>query len=96
MNKSEVYKFQDPKEKLCFTCEHVYKDRLDILLVSHDEDGDWQFLCGEANHNSEKAVVLCLVHLTQIDLTINEVWNLPIGYLAERKSRNDKWKFYKE
>ena len=37
-----------------FTCCHVLEDHKPILYISHDEDGDRQFLYG-GNHREEDA-----------------------------------------
>ena len=40
-----------------FTCCHVLEDHKPILYISHDEDGDRQFLYG-GNHREEDARIL--------------------------------------
>ena len=64
----------------------------DILCVFHDaEDGMWQVLCGEA-HTQEQAMVVSLNEIFIMDNTISELANMTCGYIAERKSKNSKWK----
>lgn len=46
--RQQEFRFQDPSDKICFTCTHVYHDGKENLFVWHDEDGDWQFMCGRA------------------------------------------------
>lgn len=90
-----AFRFQDSGDKICFTCNHVFHDGKDILLVTNDEDGDWQFMCGDGEHEMETGILICLRHATELDPTINDLWDLPLGYEAERKSKNAKWEVCK-
>ncbi|MQP25832.1 hypothetical protein GFJ94_12230 [Flavobacterium sp. LMO8] len=80
---------------MCFTFEHVFEEGKDILYVSHDEDGDWQFMCGESNHVPENGKLICLEHIIKLDSTLNEIAEIPLGHVAERKKRGEKWEIYK-
>jgi hypothetical protein len=63
-----------------------------ILLVSHDEDdGGWQFLCDTTNDPADGRIVH-LTHLVRMDGTINEVADLPLGWLAYRTAIGAEWK----
>ena len=63
-----------------------------ILYATHDnEDGLWQFLCGENDHTEENVNVISLKNATLIDTTINELFEMPLGVGAERKNINSKW-----
>lgn len=86
-----MYKFDLPKNTISFSCTHVYNEGKEILFVSHDDDGDWQFLCGDNNHEDENGVLLCLGHITEMDSSVNEIADLPTGFAAERKSKKDIW-----
>jgi len=61
-----------------------------ILLVSHD-DGDWQFLCGQA-HSGETPHVVCVGHLVARDPTIEEVADLDLNWFAERDAVGGNWR----
>lgn len=93
-NESDIYKFSLPKNTICFTCEHVFEEGKDILYVSHDVDGDWQFMCGEINHEPENGKLICLEHAIKLDSTLNEIAEIPKGYIAERKNHGEKWEIY--
>src|SRR5947209_249261 len=41
-----IWRFQEGSNRAVFTTKSVIHDGLPILFVSHDSDGDWQFLCG--------------------------------------------------
>jgi len=85
------YKFSDPENTLCFTCNHVVIDKKPILYASHDNEGDWQFLCGQENHSEQNAKIISLKEVTELDQTINDLFEMPTGIGAERETINDKW-----
>lgn len=62
-----------------------------IVMVSHDaDDGGWQFLCGTTTDPAEGRIV----HLREIvamDPTVNDVSDLPLGWVAFRESRGAQW-----
>lgn len=61
-----------------------------ILLVTHDEDGYWQLLCGTTNQ-TEDARVVCLGGLFERDRSIGALADLPPGWRAWRESVSDAW-----
>ena len=90
-NKNQ-FKFKDSETKAVFTCDHVLNGGRPILYVSHDSEGDWQFLCGQDDHTEENAKVISLKQATELDQTINDLFEMPIGVGADRKTLKDKWK----
>ena len=90
-NKQEVYDFSDPKNTACMVCSHVLDKKFPILHVTHDEDGMWQFLCGAEGHTTEDAKIIGLGEAVALDQNINDLYEMPLGVGAERKSINDKW-----
>lgn len=93
--KTSNYKFQDPENTACFVCDHVLNRQRPILHVIHEEDGYWQFLCGHDGHDESNAKIISLKQATEIDNTINDLYEMPLGVGADRKSTNDKWEPYK-
>jgi hypothetical protein len=94
--KKSDYKFQDPENTACIVCEHVFNKERPILHVTHDsEDGCWQFMCGINDHDESNAKVISLKQATEIDTSINDLHEMPLGIGAERKTSNDIWKPYK-
>jgi len=89
--KSDMYKFSDPQNTACFTCTHVLNEKNPILYVSHDFEGDWQFLCGAEHHKSGDAAVISLKEAYELDQTINYLYEMPRGVAAERTSVKSKW-----
>lgn len=66
-------------------------DGTPILMVSHDEDdGGWQFLCGTTNEPQEGRIV-ALKEIVRMDPTVQEVADLPLGWIAFRKAVGEKW-----
>lgn len=89
------YKFDEPENTACFVCDHVMHRQKPILHVSHDEEGYWQFLCGQDEHDESNAKIISLKQATEIDNSINELYEMPLGVGANRKSIYDKWEPYK-
>jgi hypothetical protein len=89
---STAYKFKEPENTVCFVCDHVLNKERIILYAAHDkEDGLWQFLCGQNDHTVINAKLISLKQATEIDATINDLFEMPLGVGAERKSKSDKW-----
>lgn len=94
--KKSRYKFSDPKNTTCIVCSHIIEHQSPILFVSHDEeDGVWQFLCGAENHEIEEAKIISLFEATNIDQSINDLSEMPLGFGATRDSINDIWQTFK-
>ncbi|MES2808845.1 MAG: hypothetical protein V4619_09490 [Bacteroidota bacterium] len=92
------YKFKEPETTACFVCEHVMSGERPVLLVTHDEDGQyeyWQFLCGEDDHTDGNITITSMRKATQIDPSINELHELTLGTSADRKNRAAPWELYK-
>ena len=89
-NKS-LYKFKDPESTACFVCDHVLSKERPILYASHDGEADWQFLCGQADHTEDNAKIISLKQVTELDQSVNDLYEMPIKVGAERKTVKDKW-----
>ena len=86
------FPFKDKPDTLCFTCCHILNENKPVLYVSHDEDGSWQFLCGE-KHSQEDARIVSLSEIITLDKDVVELSDLKCGEYAEAK--NNKWIVYK-
>lgn len=93
-NKIE-FKFRDAENKAVFTCNHIVDDKSPILYVEHDSEGDWQFLCGQNDHTDENAKIISLKQAVELDNTLNDLYEMPIGVGAERKRVGAKWNPFK-
>ena len=87
--------FKEAENTACFSCNHIIDQKKPILYVSHDEEGDWQFLCGIEEHAVENAKIISLKSATELDQTINDLFEMPRGVGAERNNINEKWKTFK-
>src|SRR5262245_46472671 len=83
--------FADPENVVAISTVQVFRQRLPILRVSHDHDGDWQVLCG-TTQDTKDAIVVCLGCAYQRDKTIAELADLPRGWTAWREYVGGPWK----
>lgn len=93
-NKSD-FKFRDSEDKAVFTCHHVTNKKRPILFVTHDNNEDWQFLCGQNDHIEESAKIISMKNAVELDNTLNELFDMPIGVGAERNGVGEKWNPFK-
>lgn len=93
---AERFEFDAPRNATAFVCGRV-RDGAPVLYASHDEDGDWQFLCG-ADHSvpaeGDGAAVFCLECVVARDQSLNEVAGLEPGRYAERQQVGGPWSVY--
>ena len=72
-------------------CSHIFEASRPILLVAHDAGG-WNFACGQSDHEGSKDFhVVGVGHLSDLDTSVNECADLPIGCIAERASLGSPW-----
>jgi hypothetical protein len=82
--------FHEGKNRAVFTTRPVIHENRPILRVSHDEDGDWQFLCGSTNR-SEDGLTVSLAGILQRDPVLAELADLPEGWQAVRQGAGAPW-----
>ena len=85
--------FKEPPNTAAFTTTRVAREGLPVLVVSRDEEGEWQFLCGTTTKSSD-CLVVCLGCAYERDLTLAEVSDLPDGWQAQRKRIGGAWERY--
>lgn len=86
-------KFNEPLNTAVFTTLHVIKERSPIVWVSHELDGDWQFMGSEPIGDYTKiAMVVSLEEIIKVDKSVLKVADLAMGYCATRKTKSDKWR----
>ncbi len=83
--------FQEGRNRAVFTTKPVVHDGHPILLVTHDADGNWQFLCGTTNRVGDGQIV-SLACVFERDRTLAEVADLPEGSRASRKAVGAVWR----
>jgi hypothetical protein len=85
-----VSKFSDNPALGVLTTVDVL-DGAPIMLVSHDaDDGGWQFLCGTTN-DPKRGRIVHLEGILASDPTVNEVADLPHGWIAFRNVVGGAW-----
>ena len=85
------FPFYDPPNVATITCCHVMDGDRPILYVSHDaDDGTWQFLCGEP-HSNEEALVVALEEVFELDPSVGELKDMPLGCYATRENKESTW-----
>lgn len=89
---SSSKKFTEPLTTAVYTTVHVMKERSPIVWVSHELDGDWQFMGNEPIEDYTKiAMVVSLAEIIKVDKSVLKVSDLAMGYCATRKQKSDKW-----
>jgi hypothetical protein len=68
--------FAVPSNSVAFTNTRVLHENHPILLVSHDFDGDWQFLCGADDPG--ECLLICLGCAYQRGVTVGAVAAHPV------------------
>lgn len=86
----EPWRFADSADTMCFTSNCVLKGS-PITRVYHDYDGHWQFH-GDQDADRVKPKIVCLSCIVEMDSSIEELQDLPNGWMAERKSPKHNWK----
>jgi hypothetical protein len=91
LDRNTDFKFYEERNLAVFTTKQIF-DGDTILYVYHNEDGDWQFY-STINPNLDDSLLVCLDEITKLDPSINDVFNLQLGWRAWRASKEDEWKF---
>jgi len=82
--------FADAENTAVFCCDHVFSENFPILYVTHDHDGDWQFLCGGQHSNAVPRLV-CLGCMVEKDPTLWTLADMPLGWGADREAIGFHW-----
>jgi hypothetical protein len=75
-----------------FLTGSVLRGELPILLVLHNENGDWQFLDG--GEVAVDGVAVHLGHVFEDHPELGLLQDLPAGWAAERSSETAEWERY--
>jgi hypothetical protein len=82
--------FQVAVNTLTYCTVKVAREGLPVLQVTHDEDGDWQFLDATTEEPGE-CTLLCFGCIYQRDATLATLSDLPRGWTAFRESVGADW-----
>jgi hypothetical protein len=91
MDNQERMKRMGMPHEAVYVCEHVFAGSHPIAFVSR-VGGEWQFLCGGGHENDEIPRVVGLEHIISHDSSVLELYDLPVGWEAERESPYGPWK----
>jgi hypothetical protein len=89
LSDDKSWPFHEGRNRAVFATKPVL-DGHPILLVTHDTDGDWQFLCGRTNRTRDGRVV-SLGCVFDKDPTVGEVADLPEGWRTSRPDKDAAW-----
>jgi hypothetical protein len=84
------WKFPDPPHTSAYLSQTVQDKEEPVTYVSHDENGDWQFL-GDKMSDGGGPVISCLHHPIDNDRTLEELHDLPLNWYATRKTPDAPW-----
>ena len=83
--------FADPENVAVLSTQKIVSGLSPILYVSHDEDdGMWQFLDGE-DVREEDALILGVKEMMDLDSSLIQLADLPIGWVAWRQTKLNEW-----
>ena len=89
---SGPWPFEDARNTTSITLRDVLNGKSQVLFVSHDEDdGMWQFLDGRDAPDPADACVVGLGCMVELDPTVAELADLPLGWVAWRDSVDTPW-----
>jgi len=75
-----------------FTTTQVIREGRPVLYVSHDlDDGAWQFHTDDESVSVKDAMVVALSEMIEIDPSLTDLHDLPIGWIARRIASGIEW-----
>jgi hypothetical protein len=89
----EAWPFSDLENAASFVCVCVHRRQKPLLRVVHDEDGEWQFLCGDEEHLDPMPVIVCLGCMIERKPSLLKVAKLPMDACAGRASETEEWEW---
>ena len=84
------WKFPDPPHASAYLSQTVHDLEEPVTYVSHDANGDWQFL-GDKMSDGGGPVLSCLHHPIDADSTLADLSDLPAGWYATRELPGEPW-----
>jgi hypothetical protein len=87
--------FPDSVQTLSYCTTKVAHENYPVLSVTHDHDGDWQFLDATTHHPGEP-VLLCLGCVYERDATLADIADLPRGWRAYRSAIGAVWECWEK
>ena len=86
-------RFKESGKTAVFTTKFVISDGKDITTVYHyKDDGAWQFSSSDNIENFEEvAIIISLEEIVKLDSSLLEIADLPLGFFAFRRNKNEQW-----
>ena len=79
------YLFKDAKNTMVITTKEILNGEHPVTTVFHDlDDGMWQFL-DDGKLSEERAAIISLEEMAEIDDSVNDIADLPLGGIAHKK-----------
>ena len=87
------WKFKDAKNLAVISTRKIFGRDGWIAYVSHDvEDISWQFYGNEAEVDQDELILVGLVEIVELDETVEQLADLPLGWHAWRDTKTSPWK----
>ena len=84
-------KFSDNLNTAVFTTKYILERHSPILYVYHyEDDGAWSF-SGDEDCEDGDYRIISLEEMINIDDSILELANIPLGFCAKRKDLSSSW-----
>lgn len=85
------WKFLDQPNVAVITDRRIINGQAYISMVSHDaDDGAWQFLANLPFTEAD-AILVSLQSVVQVDSSVEQLAELPLGWRAWRDSKDSQW-----
>jgi Domain of unknown function (DUF4262) len=94
LDRNTDFKFREDRNVAVFTTRQVLEG-LPILRVSHETDGDWQFLCDTTIDVADLKIV-DLEELVKRDPSLNDLYELKHGWSAWRETTGHDWETWEQ
>jgi len=90
----DPWPFDQEPRAVAITTRQVLDLGFPILRVVHySDEADWAFTCGTTN-DSDDARLIAMEEALQLDASLAEIANLPLGWGASRPQKGGVWSLY--
>lgn len=93
-------KFEIGNNEAVVTTKYVTTARMPILYACRESDGEdgesWQFHCGNGDFSPAQLQMVRLGTILELDPSILELADLPVGYCAKRGALGQPWNYEEE
>jgi hypothetical protein len=91
----EHWPFPDDADTISYCTGKVAHENFPVRRVTHDHDGDWQFLDATTDDPGEP-VLVCLGCVFERDATLSDIADLPRGWCAYRAAIGEDWECWEK